>query len=96
MNKIDLNLLVDLDVLLREGSVTGAAKRLNVSAPAMSRRLGHLRSALQDPLFVQAGRKLVPTERALALKARAGATVEDIRALLAPVAIDLPLWSPSF
>ena len=37
MQPIDLNLLTALDALLQEGSVTGAARRMNLSAPAMSR-----------------------------------------------------------
>jgi len=49
---MDLNHLIDLDALLSEGSVAGAAKKLHLSAPAMSRRLAHLRHALGDPLFV--------------------------------------------
>jgi DNA-binding transcriptional LysR family regulator len=86
--KIDLNHLTDLDALLSEGSVAGAAKRLNVSAPAMSRRLAHLRHALGDPLFVQAGRGLVPTERALALRDRVQTAVEDVRRILQPQSVD--------
>ncbi|MFS2082595.1 LysR family transcriptional regulator, partial [Telluria sp. Tellsp99] len=61
LQTLDLNLLVDLDALLQAGSVAGAAQRLHVSAPAMSRRLARLRDAFGDPLFVPAGRGLVPT-----------------------------------
>src|SRR5436309_3537754 len=63
----DLNLLVTLDVLLAEGSVARAAKRLRLSPSAMSRALGRLREATGDPLLVRAGRGLVPTPRALAV-----------------------------
>ncbi|MBB5189380.1 DNA-binding transcriptional LysR family regulator [Silvimonas terrae] len=89
MPRLDLNTLIDLDALLTEGSVAGAARRLNISAPAMSRRLAHLRDALGDPLFVLAGRKLVPTERALNLQERVRAAVEDVRGLLVPQTLDL-------
>ena len=61
MENVDLNLLVALDVLLAEGSVTAAARRLGLSASAMSRTLARLRTATGDPLLVRAGRGLVPT-----------------------------------
>ena len=61
MSDVDLNLLVALDALLAENSVTGAARRLGLSASAMSRTLKRLRSAMSDPLLVRAGRGLVPT-----------------------------------
>lgn len=89
MHPLDLNGLVDLEALLTEGSVTGAAKRLHISAPAMSRRLANLRHALGDPLFVLAGRRLVPTERALVLKERVQVVIEDVRAILAPSLVDI-------
>ena len=89
MARIDLNQLADLEALLREGSVARAAERLHVSAPAMSRRLAHLRRTFGDPLFVLAGRRLVPTERALALQQRVTAVLEDARGVLAPQRVDL-------
>ncbi len=66
---IDLNLLRVLDALLDTGSVVGAAARLHRSPPAVSRSLGRLRKLLGDPLFVRAGRELVPTELAKSLRA---------------------------
>ena len=89
LRNLDLNLLADLDALLSEGSVVGAARRRHVSAPAMSRRLGHLRDALGDPLFVLAGRRLAPTTRALDLKPRVSAALEVLRTLLTPPSVDL-------
>ena len=80
----DLNLLVTLDVLLAEGSVARAAKRLRLSPSAMSRALARLRAATGDPLLVRAGRGLVPTPRALALRGRVGQVVEDAKAVLRP------------
>ena len=68
MHPIDFNLLVALDALLSTGSVTGAAERLNLSVPAMSRTLDRLRRMVGDPLFVRAGRGLVPTPRAEGLR----------------------------
>ncbi|GGW30389.1 LysR family transcriptional regulator [Streptomyces lucensis JCM 4490] len=81
---LDLNLLVALDVLLEEESVQGAARRLHLSEPAMSRTLGRIRKALGDPVLVRAGRRMVPTPHALAVRAEVSAVVERARALFAP------------
>ena len=81
---LDLNLLVALDVLLEEQSVQGAAHRLHLSEPAMSRTLGRIRKALGDPVLVRAGRRMVPTPHALAVRAEVRAVVERARALFAP------------
>ncbi|WP_430398140.1 LysR family transcriptional regulator [Ferrovibrio sp.] len=80
----DLNLLVTLDVLLTEGSVTRAAKRLQLSASAMSRALARLRETTGDPLLVRAGRGLVATPRALELRRQVGPLVQEAEALLRP------------
>ena len=81
---LDLNLLVTLDALLEEGSVTGAAERLRLSAPAVSRTLGRIRAVLGDAVLVRAGRNLVPTPYALELRPRVRVLVEQARAVLAP------------
>lgn len=65
ISQIDLNLLVYLDVLLREKNVTNAAEQLNITQPAMSNSLKRLRTLLQDPLLVRTGSGMKPTERAL-------------------------------
>jgi len=80
----DLNLLVTLDVLLVEGSVAAAARRLRLSPSAMSRALARLRATTGDPLLVRAGRGLVPTPRALELRERVGQLVQDADAVLRP------------
>lgn len=90
MQSPDLNLLVTLDVLLAEGSVTRAARRLRLSPSAMSRALARLRDATGDPLLVRAGRDLVATPRAIELRERVTQLVQDARAVLRPVeALDL-------
>ncbi len=83
----DLNLLVTLDVLLAEGSVARAARRLRLSPSAMSRALARLRVTTGDPLLVRAGRGLVPTPRALELRERVGQLVRDGEAVLRPAEI---------
>ena len=84
MQNVDLNLLVALDVLLAEGSVTGAARRLGLSASAMSRTLARLRAVTGDPLLVRAGRGLVPTPHAASLRDRVHALTREVQATLRP------------
>lgn len=85
MSNPDLNLLGTLDVLLAEGSVARAARRLRLSPSAMSRALARLREATGDPLLVRAGRDLAPTPRALELREQVRQLVEDGNAVLRPV-----------
>ncbi|WP_347268498.1 LysR family transcriptional regulator [Paracoccus sp. (in: a-proteobacteria)] len=93
----DLNLLVTLDVLLSEGSVAGAARRLRLSPSAMSRALARLREVTGDPLLVRAGRRLVPTPRAIELRGQVGPLVEAAKGVLRPAeALDLSRLSRRF
>lgn len=80
----DFNLLITLDVLLAEGSVARAADRLGLSPSAMRRALARLRATTGAPLLVPAGRGLVPTPRALALREQVRQLVHDGRAVLRP------------
>jgi DNA-binding transcriptional LysR family regulator len=80
----DLNLLHALDVLLSEGSVTRAGRKLRLSPSAMSRTLARLRSVTGDALLVRAGRNLVPTPRAVAMRDQVRELVQDARMLLRP------------
>lgn len=84
MARPDLNLLFTLEVLLAEGSVARAARRLRLSPSAMSRALARLRKATGDPLLVRAGRALVPSPRALELRDAVGPLVRDAEAVLRP------------
>jgi DNA-binding transcriptional LysR family regulator len=68
ISKVDLNLLVYLDVLLREGSVTKAANQLSITQPAMSNGLRRLRDLFKDPLLVRTSDGMTPTKRALELQ----------------------------
>ncbi len=91
MADIDLNLLIALDALLAEGSVVGAARRLGLSASAMSRTLARLRAATGDPLLVRAGRGLVPTPHATELRERVRDVAQDAQAVLRPAVASLDL-----
>lgn len=66
--KVDLNLLVYLDVLIREGNVTKAANQLGITQPAMSNSLKRLRVLFKDPLLVRTSSGMLPTQRALELR----------------------------
>lgn len=90
MTTPDLNLLTTLNVLLDEGNVARAARRLQLSPSAMSRALARLRETMADPLLVRAGRGLVPTPRALALRDEVARLSQEVTAVLRPVTeIDL-------
>jgi LysR family nod box-dependent transcriptional activator len=86
---IDLNLLVSLDALLSERSVTRAAARVGLSQPGMSNALARLRRHFDDPLLVRSGASLVPTARAQALAEPVHQALELIRgAVHAPATFD--------
>ncbi|MCL2733929.1 MAG: LysR family transcriptional regulator [Actinomycetia bacterium] len=82
--QLDLNLLVALDALLEEGSVTAAASRLHVSTPAMSRTLGRIRKATGDQILVRTGRTMTATPRAVALRESVHGLVQQAHQLLSP------------
>lgn len=67
IRRTDLTLLVVLDALLEERSVTRAAARLALTQPTVSGMLARLRTLFKDPLFVRTQRGLLPTPRAQAL-----------------------------
>jgi len=91
MANVDLNLLTSLDALLAEGTVVGAARRLGLSASAMSRTLTRLRAATGDPLLVRAGRGMVTTPHATELRERVRDLAQDAQAVLRPVVASLDL-----
>jgi DNA-binding transcriptional LysR family regulator len=61
VHRVDLNLLVVFDMLMRQGSVTRAAEALGRSQPAASAALSRLRALFDDPLFVKVGAVMQPT-----------------------------------
>ncbi len=80
---LDLNLLRVLEALFVEGSVGKASVRLGLSQPATSNALGRLRDALGDPLFVRGREGMVPTPRALELRAAVTGALESLDEALA-------------
>jgi DNA-binding transcriptional LysR family regulator len=86
IQRVDLNLLVYLDVLLRERNVTQAANQLNLSQPAMSNGLRRLREVFNDPLLVRTSDGMTPTERALELEPLVRDILSNVDRALQPVA----------
>jgi DNA-binding transcriptional LysR family regulator len=84
MEPSDLSLLATLDALLQEGSVTKAARRLGLSTPGMSHALARVRERMGDPLLVRAGRSMVLTPRAEALRPKVRSLVEEAAQTLQP------------
>ncbi len=95
-SRLDLNLLVSLDVLLEEKSVGAAAARLHLSEPAMSRTLARIRKALGDPVLVRSGRAMVPTPRALAVHAEVHELVERATMVFTERNLDLAALDRTF
>ncbi|MFJ5988554.1 LysR family transcriptional regulator [Lentzea sp. NPDC092896] len=80
----DLNLLTVLDALLEEGSVMGAAQRLHLSSPAVSRTLGRIRKVTGDDILVRTGHTMTPTPYALGIAEEVRRLVREANAVLAP------------
>ncbi|HEY4739868.1 MAG TPA: LysR family transcriptional regulator, partial [Candidatus Acidoferrales bacterium] len=74
-----MNLLAGFEAMVIERSVSGAARRVHLSQPAMSNLLSRLRKAFGDPLFERSGQRMVPTERARILAAPISAALNVIR-----------------
>lgn len=85
ISRVDLNLLVYFDVLLREGSVTKAAQQLGITQPAMSNGLRRLRDLFSDPLMVRTSEGMTATERALELQPLIRKALSDLEMALQPV-----------
>jgi DNA-binding transcriptional LysR family regulator len=84
IDRIDLNLLVYLDALLRERNVTRAADQLGISQPALSNGLKRLRELFDDPLLVRTSEGMSPTERALTLQPLIRSVLADIEKAVEP------------
>ncbi|QHM96508.1 LysR family transcriptional regulator [Kosakonia sacchari] len=85
LNRLDLNLLLTLDVLLREHNVTRAAQRLNLSQPSVSVQLARLREIFDDPLLLPGPRGMQPTVRADELREPLRQALEALERAVSPV-----------
>jgi len=86
-NRLDLNLLVVLDALLRERSVTRAARELHLSQPAMSASLARLRAYFNDDILVPQGKRMLPTAHAQNLAPLVAQALADIEMRIMGAAI---------
>lgn len=82
LRRHDLNLLVILEAVLREGSISAAARRLNLTQPAVSQALARARAMFGDPLMVRSGRGLQPTPRGVELRSELGDLLGRVGALI--------------
>lgn len=82
MNNFDFNLLIVLNALLEDNSVNLAAKKLNVTAPAISKSLNKIRILFNDQILVRSGTKLTPTPKATSLKKSIRELVDRIESVL--------------
>lgn len=90
MDSSDFGMLLFLDALLQEGSVTAAARQLGLSTPAMSHALARIRKRLGDPILVRSGRGMLLTPRAQALRPRVHALILEARRVLEPESPFIP------
>ena len=89
LSRVDLNLLIALDTLLRERSVTQAAAQLGLSQPALSASLARLRRYFDDELLTRVGNKYELTPLATVLLDRTGAALAaTAEVFAAPVHFD--------
>ena len=96
MRRLDLNLLVALDALLDERSVTRAARRLGLTQSTVSGMLMRLRAAFRDPLFVRSQHGIVPTRRANALAQPLKKLIADANVIVAAERFDPLTASQTF
>ncbi len=93
LERVDLNLLVYLDVLLQEKNVTRAAAQLGITQPAMSNGLKRLRELFNDPLMIRSSSGMAPTERALELAPLVRQALSAVTEILEPKQDFRPLTS---
>ncbi len=86
LRELDANLIVVLDALLIDASVTKAAERLGRSPSAVSHALSNLRMVFEDDLFVRAGQRLVPTAKAKEMAPTIHVIVAGMEGLVRPTA----------
>jgi len=96
LGRLDLNLLVALQALLEERSVSRAAGRLYITQSAMSKTLGRLRQVFDDPLFIRSGTGMVPTPRAEQLASQLPRVLLAVQDILAPEEFDPLQYSGQF
>lgn len=88
MRKLDLNLLLVFDAIMREGSMTRAAAQLAMTQPAVSNAVARMRVIWDDPIFVKEGRGIAPTPFAHMMWDRARPHLDDLMEMANPEPFD--------
>ncbi len=88
LSRVDLNLLISLQVMLEECNVSRAAERLHISQPAMSKTLSRLRQLFNDPLFTRVSHGMQATPRALELHGELEPLLRNIQQLVSQHSFD--------
>ncbi len=96
LGRLDLNLLVALEALMEERSVSRAAERLFITQSAMSKTLGRLRELFDDPLFIRKSAGMVPTPRAEQLALQLPQVLRSIQGMFEPITFDPTTYSGEF
>ena len=89
LSRININLLVTLQVLLTERNASATANQLNLSQSSISKNLAQLRHLFNDPLFHRSSQGLIPTAFALALEPKLTSALAAMKQLFSPQAFDL-------
>src|SRR5260370_8755308 len=94
ISNFDLNLLRVFDAMMAERNVTRAAQRVFLSQPAVSHALARLRKEIGDPLFVRAGREMIPTARATELGSAVHPMLDHLALVIRKTPLDPPPPTP--
>lgn len=89
LSRVNINLLVTLQTLLKERSASGAAEQMNLSQSAISKNLAQLRHLFDDPLFHRGPHGLIPTQLTLELEPKLHQALFSLDNLFAPDDFDL-------
>jgi DNA-binding transcriptional LysR family regulator len=84
MSKLDLNLVVIFDAIMREKSISAAAVHLSMTQPSVSNAVARMRHSWKDPLFIKQGRGIKPSPFALKLWQQIALPLEQIQSAITP------------
>jgi len=96
LSRVNINLLITLQMLLEERSASSAATRLNLSQSTISKNLAQLRDLFNDPLFYRISHGLMPTKLALALEPKLKTALSAMENIFSPTEFDLALCQGCF
>ncbi len=89
LSRVNINLLVTLQTLLKERNASAAATSMNLSQSSVSKNLAQLRHHFNDPLFHRGPHGLIPTQLALEIEPKLNQALFALDNLFAPDEFDL-------